>query len=159
MLKAKDQEAAREFLRAFGIDPDPMLRDAALAAAEEKKELLSLGIMRAADPGRYELVGVFVKPELAGQGLERQMVLTLELEAGRRRARWFGVWLKSDVCDDFALPDLERRLGFLERGYVFRAYRADHAGPGRHEDRLDRELRDVLESAEGCHRRRLFSEN
>ncbi len=144
LLKQGEEGPAREFLRPFGVDGDGFFRDAVVAAAEEGGGFLALGSMRAVEADRYDLVGVFVRSDLAGQGLERQMVLTLELTAEKRKARWFGVWLRSDACDDFSYQDINERMRFVERGYVFRAYRADHAGPGRHEDRLDRELTDVL---------------
>lgn len=160
LLQKKDERKFREFFRLQGGALDePSLSEGAGVAALEGEEILAAGFMKAVDLDRYELSGIAVKSELKGMGLEQQMVLTLELAAEKRRARWFGIWLKSDACDDFAYPDINERLKYVERGYVFRSYRADWFGPGRHADRLDRELVDVLESTERRHRRRLFSEN
>jgi GNAT superfamily N-acetyltransferase len=164
MLEGKDEGKVGEFLRRHGgggpgAGDDAIPSDLSGAAALEDGEILALGFMRAADIDRYELERVLVRPDHRGMGLERQMVLTLELAAEKRRARWFGVWLKSDACDDFSFQDINERMAYLERGYVFRAYRTDRFGEGRHADRLDRELRDVLEESGTSSRRRLFSDN
>jgi len=164
MFEREDEERVRDFLRlhagdAGGTMADSLLEGAAGAVAEEKNGFLALGFMRAADTDRYELERVVVRPDHCGMGLENQMVLTLELAAEKRRARWFGVWLRSDVCDDFSYSDINERMRFVERGYVFRAYRADRFGPGFHADRLDRELKDVLGELETKPRNRYISPN
>lgn len=148
--ESKDEKKVREFFRLHGADAAGERASAALdgttgiLAEDGQKGLLAVGFMRGVAVGRYEMVDVVVREDHAGTGLDNQVLLSLELRAERHRAKVFGVWLKSDACDDYGPRDVEERQRYHERKYVFMAYRADRFGPGLHADRLDKELKDVL---------------
>jgi GNAT superfamily N-acetyltransferase len=155
LLKEEDRSLVREFYRHHAGDETGSLADQVLdglagaGAFDREIGVLALGFMRATDLDRYELVDIRVRADHAGMGLDNQLLLTLELTAEKRRARWFGVWLKSDVCGDFGLPDINERLRYIQRGYVFAGYRADFFGAGVPGDRFERELKDVLAEESG----------
>jgi len=165
-LETKDEEKVREFYRLHAGDKDgslarSVLEGSAGVAAEDKEQgLLAVGFMRAADIDLYEMVDMRVRPDHREMGLEAQMLLTLELTAEKRRARFFGVWLRSDVCDAYSYADINERMRYLERGYRFRSYRADREG-GDHRDRLDKELQgdDLLGMTRKKGRKSGYSQN
>ncbi len=155
-LTIKDLKKVREFCRATPSRLDPsrlkeVLEQSIGMAAEEGEDFLAVGFARATATGRFEKVEVVIRPDYRNMGLETQMLLTLEIQAERRKGKRFGVWVKSDIREDLADSDWDERFYYLARGYRFTAFRIDGFGPEDPADLLEKELQgeDVQESNPG----------